>query len=341
MIPHNPNLPAIDPRLLVDSDGPHALADLLAQTGYVIQRRMLIDLKHVLRSGKPWLIEGPRGGGKTALGEALAQACNLPCFYLQGMQGLTLDDVLYYWDREGQNQWVRQATSSGKSLAAARAEQWSREYLLLGEALGAFDLAADCNITPILIIDEADKLQEHIEDMLLQLLGRGWAHVPRFGDIGIRDNGKWPVVILLSNDIRHDLSPPLRSRCLYSWLEPPTPREEVRILRARVPAASPQLLGNVVKIINCIRGIGGVTDKPGLRESIDLLTALSNDASITWSAELLEEHLCFLGKRVRDRSNLEKGVARLLQAIRSPHPDIDRWVESACAESISILEETA
>ena len=145
MIPHNPNLPTIDPRLLVDSDGPHALADLLAQTGYVIQRRMLIDLKHVLRSGKPWLIEGPRGGGKTALGEALALACNLPCFYLQGMQGLTLDDVLYYWDREGQNQWVRQATSSGKSLAAARAEQWSREYLVLGEALGAFDLAAGCN----------------------------------------------------------------------------------------------------------------------------------------------------------------------------------------------------
>ena len=341
MIPHNPNLPTIDPRLLVDSDGPDALADLLAQTGYVIQRRMLIDLKHVLRSGKPWLIEGPRGGGKTALGEALAKACNLPCFYLQGMQGLTLDDVLYYWDREGQNQWVRQATSSGTSLTNARADQWSREYLVLGEALGAFDLAASCDITPILIIDEADKLPEHIEDMLLQLLGRGWAHVPRFGDIGIRDDGKWPVVILLSNDIRHDLSPPLRSRCLYSWLEPPTPREEVRILRTRVPAASPQLLGNVVKIINCIRGIGGVTDKPGLRESIDLLTALSNDESTTWSAELLEEHFCFLGKRMKDRANLEKGVARLLQAIRSPHPDIDRWVESACAESVSILEETA
>jgi MoxR-like ATPase len=51
---------------------------------YVIQRRMLADLKHVLLSGKPWLIEGPRGGGKTALAEAIAQACNLPCFYLQG-----------------------------------------------------------------------------------------------------------------------------------------------------------------------------------------------------------------------------------------------------------------
>jgi MoxR-like ATPase len=340
LVPHNPNLPSIDPGLLIDSDGPDALGDLVAQTGYVIQRSMLTDLRHVLRSGKPWLIEGPRGGGKTALAEALAQACNLPCFYLQGMQGLSLDDVLYSWDREGQNQWVRQATSSGKSLADARRDQWSREYLVLGEALGAFDLAARCDITPILIIDEADKLQEHIEDMLLQLLGRGWAHVPRFGDIGIRDRGKWPVVILLSNDIRHDLSPPLRSRCVYSWLEPPTPREEVRILRARVPAASPQLLGNIVKIINCIRGIGGVTDKPGLRESIDLLTALSMHEPITWSAELIDEHLCFLGKRNKDRANLEKGVARLLQAIRCPHPDIDAWVECACSEADSVLEET-
>ena len=112
MVPHNPDLPAMDPRSLVDSDGADALADLLAQTGYVVQRRILIDLKHVLRSGKPWLIEGPRGGGKTALAEALAQACNLPCFYLQGMQGLALADVLYSWDREGQNQWIRQATSS-------------------------------------------------------------------------------------------------------------------------------------------------------------------------------------------------------------------------------------
>lgn len=339
MVPHNPDLPSIDPRLLIESDGSDALADLIAQTGYVIQRRILIDLKHVLRSRKPWLIEGPRGGGKTALAEALSQACNLPCFYLQGMQGLTLDDVLYSWDREGQNQWVRQATSSGKSLPDARAEHWSREYLVLGEALGAFDLAAQGEITPFLIIDEADKLQEHIEDMLLQLLGRGWSHVPRFGDIGIRDGGNWPIVILLSNDIRHDLSPPLRSRCVYSWLEPPTPREEVRILRARVPTASPHLLGGVVKLINCIRGIGGVTDKPGLRESIDLLTALSVDEPITWSEELINEHLCFLGKRMKDRSNLEKAVARLQVAIRSLHPDIDAWVEWACTERASILEE--
>ena len=83
-----------------------------------------------------------------------------------------------------------------------------------------------------------------------------------------------------------------------------------------------------------------MTDKPGLRESIDLLTALVRYEPVTWSAELIDEHLCFLGERNKDRVNLEKGVARLLQAIRLPHPDIDRWVESACTESSSLLEET-
>jgi MoxR-like ATPase len=85
----------------------------------------------------------------------------------------------------------------------------------------------------MLICDEFDKLSEKIEDMLLQLFARGYAHVPRFGEIGVRDRARWPVVILLSNDQRHDLSSPMRSRCLYIWLTSPTPREEARILRTR------------------------------------------------------------------------------------------------------------
>ncbi|HWP45257.1 MAG TPA: MoxR family ATPase [Blastocatellia bacterium] len=339
MVPHDPSLPWIDPRQLVKADGPTALADLFVQTGYVIQRGMLIDLTHCLRSGKPWLIEGPRGGGKTALAEALAKGCNLPCFYLQGMKGLGLEDVLYQWDREGQNQWVRQATTSGLTLAEARAAQWSRQYLVLGEALAAFDMAAREEIVPVFILDEADKLEEHVEDMLLQLFGRGWAHVPRLGDIGVRSRGKWPVVILLSNDIRHDLSAPLRSRCIYSWLEPPTPREEVRILRVRVPQAPPELLGAVVKLINCIRGMGGVIDKPGLRESIDLLESLAGEESQRLTLALLDEHLCYLGKRRTDLANIRKGLARLEQAIQSPHPEIDEWVSWAVSERSSVLEQ--
>src|SRR5215468_10339180 len=301
MQPNKPHLPAINPRWLVVEDEETALADLLRGTGYVIQRGMLRDLSHVLKSGMPLLIEGPRGGGKTAMAESLAQGCNLTSFYLQGMDDLTIADVLYSWDREAQTQMVRQELAAGTSLRDAQAKQFSREYLILGEALAAFDYADMYFDPPVLILDEADKLAEKIEDMLLQLLGRGCAHVPRFGNIGVSDRSRWPIVILLSNDIRHDLSSPLRSRCLYTWLEPPTPREEARILHARAPRASPDLVGGVTRLINCVRrDMPAVRDKPGLRESIDLLEALARDSVNAFTADMIDQYLCFLGKRHKE-----------------------------------------
>jgi len=342
MQPRDPSLPSVDPRQVITQQGANGLADLLASTGYIIQRRILIDLSHAIRSCKPLLIEGPRGGGKTALAEALAKSCNLSTYYLQGMEELGLADVLYCWDREAQTQMVRQELAAGRSLEEAQTRQFTREYLILGEALGAFDYAATSETVPVLIIDEADKLTEKVEDMLLQLLGRGWAHVPRFGNIGVWDSSRWPIVILLSNDIRHDLSSPLRSRCLYSWLEPPSPREEVSILRARVPQAKPDLLRSVTKLINSVRrDMPAVRDKPGLRESIDLLEALARDEVESLTAEVIDEYLCFLGKRQKELSNLRQGIARLEFAVHAPDRDIDEWVEWASAHVGHILESVA
>lgn len=324
---NNHNFPVINPRRLLDESGDRALADLLRSTGYVIQTGMLRDLCHVLSSGLPWLIEGPRGGGKTALAEALAEACNLPMFYLQGMEGLTLGDVLYDWDREAQTQWVRQAVAMGCGFEEARAGQWTREFLLLGEALAAYETAAQQDVVPILICDEFDKVSEKIEDMLLQLFARGYAHVPRFGEIGVRKQTRWPVVILLSNDQRHDLSAPMRSRCLYSWLPPPAPREEVRILKARCPQASRSLLAKMVKLINAVRSLPGITDKPGLRESISLLRALTDEGRGDVSIAEVELHLCFLARRRLDLENLRKSLARVEVLMEGPNEEIERWID--------------
>jgi MoxR-like ATPase len=342
MQPKDHTKPSIDPRGFLRLQGRDALAEILAGAGYIIQRRALIDLAHTLTSRKPLLIEGPRGGGKTALAEALAQGCNLTSFYLQGMDDLTIADALYSWDREAQTQMIRQELAAGTILKEAQARQFTREFLILGEALGAFEYAGTHDDVPILIIDEADKLTEKIEDMLLQLLGRGWAHVPRFGDIGVRDPECWPVVILLSNDIRHDLSAPLRSRCLYTWLDPPTPREEVRILRARAPAASPDLIREVTKLVNCIRrDMPAVRDKPGLRESIDLLQSLVRAGVEALNADVIDEHLCFLGKRHKELLNLRQGIARMEFAVRMVDPEIEEWVEWAFADENFVSEEAA
>ena len=319
--------PTINPRQVLKDRGAAAIAELLAGTGYMVQERLLNDLVQAIRKGRPHLIEGERGSGKTALAEALAEACNLPIFYLQGMEGLELGDVLYSWDREGQSQFVRQAVASGMKLEEARAQQWSVDYLLFGEALGAFEYAGRTGTVPILIVDEIDKLKDTIEDMLLQLFGRGYAHVPRYGDVGVKNPEGWPIIELLSNDIRHDLSPPMRSRCVYTWMDMPSAREEVAILRARVPNASPEAVGWVAKLLECIRGIPGVQDKPALREGIDLLDVLMRDRIERLDETALISYLCLIAKRRGDRSYLEQSIARIEQAVNSPNEEIDLWVE--------------
>jgi MoxR-like ATPase len=326
MNPMKPDLPSVNPRDVLKKEGPKGMARLLGATGYMVQERVLGDMVQAINSGMPHLIEGPRGAGKTALAEALAEACNLPVFYLQGMEGLELEDVLYSWDRDGQSEFVRQALSAGMDLKAARAEQWSRDYLIFGEALGAYEFAGRENVVPILIVDEIDKLKDRIEDMLLQLFGRGYSHVPRFGDVGVKDSSRWPIVILLSNDIRHDLSAPMRSRCIYTWIDLPTPREGVRILCSRVPDAPANMVASVAKLLDCIRYIPGVVDKAALREGISLLNAFARDEVSIVDERVLVEYLCHLAKRRGDRDYLLQSLARVEQMVNSPHSEIDTWV---------------
>jgi len=248
---------------------------------------------------------------------------------LQGMKGLELADVLYSWDREGQNQFVSQAIASGMKLAEARAQQWGAEYLMFGEALGAFEYAARTGTIPILIVDEIDKLEETIEDMLLQLFGRGYAHVPRYGDVGEKDPKHRPIVVLLSNDIRHDLSVPLRSRCIYTWMDMPLAREDVAILCERVPEASAEAVRWIVKLLDSIRMIPGIQDKPALREGISILDALMKDGVRQLDELTLKRYACLIVKRRGDRDYFLQSLARVERDVNVAHDEIDVWVDQA------------
>ena len=107
----------------------------------------------------------------------------------------------------------------------------------------------------------------------------------------------------------------------------PSAREEVAILRARVPNASPEAVGWVAKLLECIRGIPGVQDKPALREGIDLLDVLMRDRIERLDETALISYLCLIAKRRGDRSYLEQSMARIEQAVNSPNEEIDLWVE--------------
>ena len=152
-----------------------------------------------------------------------------------------------------------------------------------------------------------------------------------------------PIVILTTNNLRM-LSEPLRSRCFVTWMELAKPEEEVRILRARVPQASRYLVSAAVKITQLIKwDMPQVRDKPGLRESIDLLTALVDDAVTLLTEDVIEAYLACLGKEQKELSSLRKALARLEETANEPHDEIDAWVNEAFAMSddvgLSVLEE--
>jgi MoxR-like ATPase len=332
----DPNKPSIDPRRLVRECGKQALAEVLAATGYIPQSHTLSDVALALRQYHPILFGGPRGSGKTSLGEALAQGCNLTLFYVPGVEGLTSNEVLGGWRQRAQERAIEQSIRGGTDARIARTQVWTEEFYEKGEFLEAFAYAKKAadrdEPPPVLIVDEVEKLELKIQNLLLQPLARGWANVPKLeGVIGVRQREQMPIVVLTSNNLKL-LSEPLRSRCFVTWMELAKPEEEVRILCARVPQAGAYLIAAAVKITQLIKwDMPQVRDKPGLRESIDLLIALVDDGVTLLTEEVIAEYLACLGKEQKELSSLRKALARLQEAANEEHAEIDGWVEAALA----------
>ncbi len=344
MIPPDPNREMFDPRRLVIEHGREALAELVAsQSGYIFQLRPLKDLCQCLKSGMPLLAEGERGGGKTEMVDALAYSCNRPYFELQGMDGLSLQDILFEWDEQGQNKFVVQAVESGTlTLAEARRQQWGLEFLSLGEVLKAYHYLSTTGIVPILKLDEFEKLPQVCQAFFYQLFTDGHASIPRLegndGYIGVGKSDEKPIVVLTSNN-QHVVHPPLRSRCVYTKVSLPTDVEEARILHSRVPSASSCLLTQVVKVVRYIRiMMPTVRDKPGLRESIVFLRALLTEQIEQLTAEVIDDHLGFIARNADDLANLELGLLRLERAAHTSDAIVEQMVEQVFHEVVRLRE---
>lgn len=320
MRPANPHAPLIDPREYLDLHGSAALAGRLRKrTGYCIQAPALAALVESLESSTALLAEGKPGCGKSALADALSEGFNLPHFNLQSMDGLSLSDILYSWDTQAQ--------------AVAEPEtRWTREHLLLGEVLAAFDHAARKGVC-LLQVDEVDKLSERNQHMLLQLLQSGFADVPRLSPtsaVGITDRrARWPIVVLTSNDSGEIISDPLRSRCSYTWIQAPTPAEEVEILRARCPEAGFELVRSVVRLKATIERSGDLRQKPGLREFIRLTKRLAEKGVGELTPEIVAAHACHLVKRRTDQASFLAAATRLAYVAKVANRNVDAIVEAS------------
>jgi MoxR-like ATPase len=342
MRPRNPNKPSLNPRRVLASGGKQALDRLLRSAGYVPQAQTLNDLALALRRSKPLLLGGRRGTGKTSVAEDLAKACNLPLYAPPGHEAIDEKDMVGGWDRSEQEITVRQAVAGGMSLVEARAQKWHADFFESGEFLNAYKEAARAAVCgdppPVLLLDEIEKLSLKLQHTLLQPLARGFADVPNLaGVIGVERPEHRPIVILTSNDLSK-LSEPLTSRCFVTWVYPPTPPEEIRILRARVPDASPEMVAAVAAMMNYIREeMTDLLNKPGIRESRDLLEALTEDGVTVITIDVVREYLACLGKGKSELEVLAQSDEGLADAANNPEPEIIEWVREAFSQ-IELVE---
>lgn len=335
MIPHDPNRPQVDPRKLILREGPGALWDLLVEFGYDPQSDVFEDLLQCLLGNDPLLLEGVRGGGKTALVTTLGRACNLDQYGVSGREGITAEELLYQWDKDEQREWMAEARAAGFDVAQARERKWTREFLILGEFLAAYEAAAVSAVPPLLFMDEIDKVGPKIEDMLLQPLANGVMYVPRLkpdGYVGTHDRVRWPIVISASNNLRHKLSPPFRSRHIHSYIETPDNRKEVSILLQHVPETTPYLLAAVVKWLDAVRSLGGLDDPPAIRESIRLLHALNRDRVALLTEEIALRYQGLVVKSKEDRDYLKENMDYVVRFANAENEVFDAWVGEAIAE---------
>jgi MoxR-like ATPase len=246
-----------------------AVADLRARldaAGYLVDEGLGTALHLALELGRPLLLEGEPGVGKTAAAKALAEALGAPFIRLQCYEGLTAGEALYDWNYRRQLLAIRLAESRGDRLADD--DLFTPEFLLERPILRAVRHAGP--VPPVLLIDEIDRADDEFEALLFEVLGESGVTVPELGTFtAVRP----PVVVLTSNRSR-ELHDALRRRCLYHWIDYPAAERAAEIVRRSVPGAAEPLVTSAAAFVGAARDLD-LDKAPGLAEAIDWVAALS------------------------------------------------------------------
>ena len=247
-------------------NGPDEVRSRLDAVDYLVDDGLAMAVFLSLRLGKPLLLEGEPGVGKTAAAKALAQALDTPFIRLQCYEGLTAGEALYEWNYQRQLLAIR--------LAETRHERMVDDDLFTAEFLQERPILKAVRhrgpTPPVLLIDEIDRADDEFEALLFEFLGEASVTVP---ELGTFTADRPPVVVLTSNRSR-ELHDALRRRCLYHWIEFPAPARAAAIVRRAVPGATHPLIADATEFIGRVRRLE-MDKAPGLAETIDWVSALS------------------------------------------------------------------
>ena len=297
-----------------------AVLELLAAESYVADRSLATAIHLSLTLGRPLLLEGEAGVGKTEVGKVLSQGLGRRLIRLQCYEGLDVASAVYEWDYARQMVEIRIAEASGETdRAALERDLFSEDFLIrrpLLEALQPSDGGA-----PVLLIDELDRADEPFEAFLLELLSEFQITVPELGTIRADEP---PIVVVTSNRTR-EIHDALRRRCFYHWIDYPDAARELEIVRVRVPDATASLLRQVVAFVQRLRTVE-LFKIPGVAESIDWTRALMTLGTQQLDAETVDETLGVLLKYQDDLGRVRGTEARAALA------DVQRELAAAPLE---------
>ncbi len=284
--------------------------DALAQAGYLADEPAALVSFLAQRLGKPILVEGPAGVGKTELAKALSRATGRELVRLQCYEGLDEAKAMYEWNYRKQLLRIQAGGAQG-SWDDVQDDIFSSEFLLTRPLMQAISSPEPV----VLLIDEIDKTDQEFEAMLLELLSDFQITIPELGQISATT---MPIVVLTSNDSR-ELTEALKRRCLYLWLDYPGAEREMEIVRLHVPELSETLNRRLVEVIEMVRALD-LKKPPSIAESIDWARTLLLMGAEDIDRETFKQSMSIIVKHRTDIDLVAERVGMKLAGAPSSTP---------------------
>jgi len=270
------DMAALSSAAMTADEYPGSVADVkgaLERVGYLADEPAALVAYLAQRLGKPVLVEGPAGVGKTELAKAISRSTGRTLIRLQCYEGLDESKALYEWNYRRQLLHIQASSlaqgpppgTPGREAEDVAGDIFSEDFLLTRPLLAA--IASEEPV--VLLIDEIDKTDQEFEAMLLEVLSDFQISIPELGVIGARTH---PIVVLTSNNSR-ELTEALKRRCLYLWLDYPEVEREMEIVRLHAPELDEDLTRRLVEVIHMVRQLD-LKKPPSIAESIDWARAL-------------------------------------------------------------------
>jgi MoxR-like ATPase len=275
---------------------PNSVAELTEQlrvAGYLSDRGLSTALHISLQLGRPLLLEGEVGVGKTEIAKVLAQLLDRRLIRLQCYEGIDTNQALYEWDYARQMLQIRALSEAKLTEDKTVKGLFSSEFLLERPLLEAVRAGDSC----VLLIDEVDRADDEFEAFLLELLSDFQISIPEIGTIKAVTR---PIVILTSNRTR-ELHDALKRRCLYHWIGYPSQERETEIVTTKLKDVSEKIASKVVQAVNRLRELE-LAKPPGVAETIDWVESIKIIGATEFTASVAEDTL---GAVLKDREDLE------------------------------------